>query len=65
MLAIPDNTVGAATCNVRWVEDSDSPVRERALRITSAAGTELSFGSYPAALTATNIVFEAAFPLGQ
>src|SRR5215469_5223933 len=35
MLAMPDNTVGAATCNALAVEDSDSPVMERALRTTS------------------------------
>jgi hypothetical protein len=35
MLVIPDNTVGTATCNAQWVEDSDSPVMEPALRITS------------------------------
>lgn len=35
------------------------------LRITSAAGTELSAGNYPAALTGAKIIFKAAFLLGQ
>ena len=34
------------------------------LRVTSAAGTELAAGAYPAALLQANIVFEAIFPLG-
>jgi hypothetical protein len=35
------------------------------IRITSAAGTELSAGAYPAALLQANISFMAYFKLGQ
>src|ERR1700744_3011096 len=34
------------------------------LRFTSAAGTELATGAYPAALLQANIAFEAIFSLG-
>jgi hypothetical protein len=58
----PSSTVAPSGYNLYYEPGTNAS--NGLLRITSAAGTELTATTYPAALLAANIIFEAIFPLG-
>ena len=59
----PSATITPSGYNI-YYQTGTTPANGK-IRITSAAGTELSAGAYPAALLQANISFLAYFTLGQ